>query len=243
MNTVDETVKCQPDGHMNGHVATHAEAEAVVMSAPDPGSTTAQQPSSEQIAKTIDELARLSPLEFAVVKKERAAELGLTLLDLTKAVNERRKALRAKAATEDDDDARESQADTLVRYACEAAQFYSNPNNEDETYALVKTNGHRECWTLKSTGMSDEGDQTEFRCWKGSGEALLDALSGFAPEGAIRNKQWPTDATRLSGRLSLAAPALRRRGITIERGRSGKKGTRWIEILALDASDYELEAA
>ena len=39
-----------------------------------------------------------------------------------------------------------------MRYACEAAQFCSNPNNEDETYALVKTNGHRECWTLKSTG-------------------------------------------------------------------------------------------
>ena len=86
------------------------------------------------------------------VKKERAAELELTLLDLTRAVNERRKALKAKAAIEDDDDTRESQADTLVRYACDASQFYSNPNNEDETYALVKTNGHRECWTLKSTG-------------------------------------------------------------------------------------------
>ena len=152
MNTVDEFVKYLLDGHMNGHVAAHAEAEAVVISAPDPGSTTAQRPSSEQITKTVDELACLSPLKFALVKKERAAELGLTLLDLTKAVNERRKALKAKAAIEDDDDTRESQADTLVRYACEAAQFYSNPNNEDETYALVKMNGHRECWTLKSTG-------------------------------------------------------------------------------------------
>ena len=66
MNTVDETVKCLPDGHMNGHVAAHAEAEAVIIPASDPGSTAAQRPSSEQIKKTIDELARLSPLEFAV---------------------------------------------------------------------------------------------------------------------------------------------------------------------------------
>ena len=33
MNTVDETVKCLPDGHMNGHVAAHAEAEAVIIPA------------------------------------------------------------------------------------------------------------------------------------------------------------------------------------------------------------------
>ena len=150
MNTVDETVKCLPDGHLNGHVAAHAEEKrGIVIPASNPGSTAAQRPSSEQIKKTIDELARLSPLEFAVVKKERAAELELTLLDLTRAVNERRKALKAKAAIEDDDDTRESQADTLVRYACDASQFYSNPNNEDETYALVKTNGHRECWTAQ----------------------------------------------------------------------------------------------
>ena len=93
--------------------------------------------------------------------------------------------------------------------------------------------------------MSDDGDQTEFRYWRGSGEALLDALTGFAPEGALRNKQcpWPADATRLSGRLSMAGPALRQRGITIERGRSGKNRTRWIAIQALDTADTEPEAA
>ena len=70
-------------------------------------------------------------------------------------MNERRKALKAKAkvdASAEDDDGKPSQADTLVKYACEAAQFYNNPNNEDETYALVQMNGHRECWLLKSTG-------------------------------------------------------------------------------------------
>ena len=93
--------------------------------------------------------------------------------------------------------------------------------------------------------MSDDGDQTEFRYWRGSGEALLDALTGFAPEGALRNKAcpWPADATRLSGRLSMAGPALRQRGITIERGRSGKNRTRWIAIQALDEPDGEQEAA
>jgi hypothetical protein len=94
--------------------------------------------------------------------------------------------------------------------------------------------------------MSDDGDQTEFRYWRGSGDALLDALSGFAPEGALRNKQcpWPADATRLSGRLSMAGPALRQRGITVEKGREhGGNRARWIEIKALDTFDGDAEAA
>jgi hypothetical protein len=99
----------------------------------------------------INELARMSPLDYAQAKKARAAELGLSLGDLEKAVRAARKKA-AKAASAEDDDGKPSQADTLVKYACEAAQFYSNPNNEDETYALVQMDGHRECWLLKSTG-------------------------------------------------------------------------------------------
>ena len=52
------------------------------------------------------------------------------------------------------------------------------------------------------------------------------------------------DATRLSGRLSMAGPALKQRGVTVEKGReNGGNRTRWIEIKALDTADDEREAA
>ncbi len=154
MTATGESVNNLPDGHLNGHAAAQAEeAAAIVM--PEAEDAPAQRLSREQKEAVIDELARMSELDFIEVKKARAAELDYSQADLARAVNERRKALRAKAkvdASAEDDDGKPSQADTLVKYACEAAQFYSNPSNEDETYALVRMDGHRECWLLKSTG-------------------------------------------------------------------------------------------
>jgi hypothetical protein len=66
--------------------------------------------------------------------------------------------------------------------------------------------------------------------WRGRGEELLSELAIWAPEGSRRDRSWPRDATRLSSRLTLIAPSLRKRGIAIERGR-GKKA-RWIAISA-----------
>ena len=64
--------------------------------------------------------------------------------------------------------------------------------------------------------------------WTGKGWQLLSLLNAYAPEGAVREKSWPRDPTRLSSRLNLAAPSLRQRGISITRRKSN--GERLIEI-------------
>ncbi len=64
--------------------------------------------------------------------------------------------------------------------------------------------------------------------WKGKGERLLRELTAWAPHGSLRGRSWPCDPTRLSARLTIAAPALRKRGVVVERGRSS--GERYIEI-------------
>jgi hypothetical protein len=143
MNVAAEDVKSPPDGLVNGHAGPVG---------PGGIATEAPQPSGAEALKIIAGLARMSPLDFAQAKKARAAELGLNLGDLEKAVRAARKEQNKADASAEDDGSKPTQADTLVRYACEGAEFYRNPNNEDETYALVRTNGHRECWLLKSTG-------------------------------------------------------------------------------------------
>jgi hypothetical protein len=66
--------------------------------------------------------------------------------------------------------------------------------------------------------------------WRGRGEQLLSQLVAWAPEGATRDKSWPRDPTRLSGRLTLASPTLRRKGIDVVKGKSN--GERFIEVRA-----------
>jgi len=41
----------------------------------------------------------------------------------------------------------------------------------------------------------------------------------FAPDGARRERNWPRNPQTLSSRLTLAAPALRKKGIRIEKMR------------------------
>jgi hypothetical protein len=64
--------------------------------------------------------------------------------------------------------------------------------------------------------------------WTGKGWQLLSRLITYAPEGAVREKSWPRDPTRLSSRLNLAAPSLRQRGVSITRRKSN--GERLVEI-------------
>ncbi len=66
--------------------------------------------------------------------------------------------------------------------------------------------------------------------WRGKSEALLERLATFAPEGARRERSWPKNPQTLSGRLTLMAPALRKKGISIERTRN--EGARMIAILS-----------
>ena len=48
---------------------------------------------------------------------------------------------------------------------------------------------------------------------------LLEEIGNLVAEETRREKAWPKDATRLSGRLRRASPALRTRGIKIKFGR------------------------
>jgi hypothetical protein len=66
--------------------------------------------------------------------------------------------------------------------------------------------------------------------WRGRGEQLLSQLARWAPEGATRDKSWPRDPPRLFGRLTLASPTLRRKGIDVVKGKSN--GERFIEVRA-----------
>ena len=137
--------------HTESAVNCHCNTHHVGNAAPI---VTKPAPNPEEAARIVSELERMSPLEFAQARKTKAAELGITVADLDKAVRAHQKALLLAAldAADGDDEGKPSPADTLVRYACESAQFHSNPDNEDETYALVQMNGHRECWLLRSSG-------------------------------------------------------------------------------------------
>jgi hypothetical protein len=64
--------------------------------------------------------------------------------------------------------------------------------------------------------------------WRGKGEQLLSHLAAWAPQDATREKSWPRDPTRLSSRLTLAAPSLRQKGIMITRRKSN--GERLLDI-------------
>ena len=89
--------------------------------------------------------------------------------------------------------------------------------------------------------MSDDGDQTEFRYWKALAKRCSTHFPALHRKGHSEQAMpWPADATRLSGRLSMAGPALKQRGVTVEKGRENSSNrTRWIEIKALDTADDE----
>jgi hypothetical protein len=58
--------------------------------------------------------------------------------------------------------------------------------------------------------------------WQGEPAHLLESLNGLASEEQRQAKSWPRDPRSLGHSLRRLAPALRRAGITMERG----KGTR-----------------
>jgi hypothetical protein len=55
--------------------------------------------------------------------------------------------------------------------------------------------------------------------WSGRCITLLENLAAFAPDGARRERNWPKNPQTLSSRIMLAAPALRKKGIRIEKTR------------------------
>lgn len=66
--------------------------------------------------------------------------------------------------------------------------------------------------------------------WRGTTGELLQAVNGFAPDDARRERSWPRNSQALRSRLTMAAPSLSKRGVAFARGKTG--GERWVEITA-----------
>ncbi len=58
--------------------------------------------------------------------------------------------------------------------------------------------------------------------WAGTATQLLERLVKFADDTTLRSKDWPKKPNMLSNRLKRSAPTMRREGIEIENGISGK---------------------
>jgi len=66
--------------------------------------------------------------------------------------------------------------------------------------------------------------------WSGTGTELLEALGRLVPEAQQRERGYPKDAARLSGRLKRVAPALRRQGVDVSLPNAGGRAGRVITI-------------
>ena len=89
MTATGESVNNPPDGHLNGHAGARAkEAAAIVI--PETEDAPAQRLSREEKKAIIDGLANMTALEFALVRKARAKQLGVSQTGLDRAVSERR---------------------------------------------------------------------------------------------------------------------------------------------------------
>jgi hypothetical protein len=59
--------------------------------------------------------------------------------------------------------------------------------------------------------------------WKGKATELLHELNSFTSEIEMKSKEWPADATRMSGALRRCAPLLRRAGIEVHQTGGGRR--------------------
>lgn len=66
--------------------------------------------------------------------------------------------------------------------------------------------------------------------WTGTGSELLAAINQRTPSDRQRERDWPKDATRLSGRLKRVAPALRRAGTEVSLPDAGGRAGRLITV-------------
>jgi hypothetical protein len=80
--------------------------------------------------------------------------------------------------------------------------------------------------------------------WSGTAQELLGLLTPLVGEHISREKEWPKRPNTLSGKLKLAAPALRKIGIHITPGgRSGHAGERIVTIEKRGWPDYQPETS
>lgn len=71
------------------------------------------------------------------------------------------------------------------------------------------------------------------RTWSGTASELLTVINNRTPSERQRERDWPKDATRLSGRLRRVAPALRRAEVDLVLPEGGGRAGRLITIRAI----------
>ena len=80
--------------------------------------------------------------------------------------------------------------------------------------------------------------------WTGTPTDLLKELNGIIPKGTQRRKFWPKRPNTLSNRLLQVAPVLRKKGIEIERSKSGKRNITITKVSkTTDSTDLTVQSA
>jgi putative DNA primase/helicase len=74
----------------------------------------------------------------------------------------------------------------------------------------------RQAYSWEPLKLDDETFDGTIRFWKDTATTLLVELAKLVPEDTRRERSWPKDATRLSGCLRRAAPALRTKRIKVD---------------------------
>jgi len=80
--------------------------------------------------------------------------------------------------------------------------------------------------------------------WTGTPTDLLRDLNGIVPKGIQRRKFWPKRPNTLSNRLIHVAPVLRKKGIEVERSKSGKRNITITKVSkTTDSTDLTVQSA
>jgi energy-coupling factor transporter ATP-binding protein EcfA2 len=104
-----------------------------------------------------------------------------------------------------------------------------NRNREAANTAVVDSDPLTDALrhVLAEHGLRDPDGE---RSWSGTAADLLSLLHNAAPDEVRRERTWPKDATRLSGRIRRIAPAWRRVGLEVVLPETGGRGGRIISV-------------
>ena len=121
----------------------------------------------------------------------------------------------------------------FARLACAAAPAFGwteaemlaaiERNREGATVAVIESDPLAEAVQAIAIERGASG-------WKGTATQLLADVNQRVPLEVQRERGWPKDSTRLSGRLRRVAPALRRAGVDVMLPAQGGRGGRTISI-------------
>jgi hypothetical protein len=102
---------------------------------------TIEQLDAEARAKALEEFAKMAPIDYERVRREKAKQLGIRAAALDKEVGELRERLAANGGADGQEDGgqRESQASLLVKFILERCELVHDENGE--VYAIDRTTG------------------------------------------------------------------------------------------------------